>query len=154
MKIINEVLVHTSSVSKYQELKGKAYLKVARYLKNSPPNEVSSLLKVLDPSLIEMSATHSQSSVENSIDFAFAKAIENNKEDGRPWFEYATHYYKQGWRILDEVLRPESSMTIVLWARENIGSILDTNPSVDKKQTKKVVLINIIIYYEKLTLLL
>lgn len=149
MKMINEVLVHTSSVSKYQELKGKAYLKIARYLKNSPSNEVSSLLKILDPSLIEMSATQEQSSVENSIDFAFAKAIENNKEDGRPWFEYATHYYKQGWRILDEVLRSDSSMTIVLWARERIGDILNADPSVDKKQIEKVLLRNICIYQER-----
>lgn len=139
MKTINEVLLHTASVPQYQELKGKAYLKIARYLKNSPASEVMSLLEKLDSNLMEMSATNLQSSVENSIDFALAKSIEYNKEDGRPWFEYATHYYKQGWRILDEVLRPESSMTIVLWAKEKISSVLeDVDCGVDRTQIEKV----------------
>ncbi|CAO3626259.1 unnamed protein product [Mucor hiemalis] len=140
MKTINEVLLHTASVPQYQELKGKAYLKIARYLKNSPASEVMSLLEKLDSNLMEMSATNLQSSVENSIDFALAKSIEYNKEDGRPWFEYATHYYKQGWRILDEVLRPESSMTIVLWAKEKISSVLeDVDCGVDRTQIEKTI---------------
>lgn len=139
METINEVLVHTSSVPEYQELRSKAYLKVALYLKNSPVGEVTTLLKKLDTKLMEMSATDLQSSVENSIDFALEKSIENNTEDGRPWFEYATHYYKQGWRILDEVLRPNSSMPIIIWASEKIQLVLEgVDANIDKKQTEKV----------------
>lgn len=139
METINEVLVHTSSVPEYQELRSKAYLKVALYLKNSPMSEVETLLKKLDTKLMEMSATDLQSSVENSIDFALEKSIENNTVDGRPWFEYATHYYKQGWRILDEVLRPNSSMPIITWASQKIQHVLEgADATIDKKQIEKV----------------
>lgn len=141
METINEVLVRTSSSPEYEELKSKAYLKVARYLKNSPANEVPTLLKKLDSRLMVMSSTTLQSSVENSIDFALDKSIENNTEDGRPWFEYATHYYKQGWRILDEVLRPDSSMPIVAWASKEIQLSLEKcDPSTDKIYIEKVCL--------------
>ena len=139
MKTINQVLFHTSSTSKYQELNGKAYLKIARYLKSVPANEGEALLKSLDSDLMETATTALQSSVENAIDFALEKATENNKEDGRPWFDYATHYYKQGWRILDEVLRSDSTMTSILWAREKMDTILSTDASIDdKKQVEKV----------------
>jgi tetratricopeptide (TPR) repeat protein len=139
METINEVLLQTSEIPAYKELKGKAYLKVARFLKDSPAEEVPELLKKLDSSLMEMAATDLQSSVENSIDFALEKSIENNIADGRPWFEYATHYYKQGWRILDEALRPDPSMPIVIWASEKIQKILASgDDSIDKKHVEKV----------------
>lgn len=139
METINEVLLQTSEIPAYKELKGKAYLKVARYLKDSPVEEVPELLKKLDPSLMEISATNLQSPVENSIDFALEKAIENNIADGRPWFEYATHYYKQGFRILDETLRPDPSMPIVLWASAKIQPIIaSSDQSLDAKQIEKV----------------
>ncbi|KAI8090817.1 hypothetical protein BDF21DRAFT_412239 [Thamnidium elegans] len=141
METINEVLVHTSSAPEYEELKSKVYLKVARYLKNSPVSEVPTLLKKLDPKLMIMSPTVLQSSVENSVDFALDKSIENNTEDGRPWFEYATHYYKQGWHILDELLRPDSSMPIIVWASKKIQCALEhSDESIDKKHIEKTIL--------------
>lgn len=139
MQTVNDVLIYTNSVPGYEELKSKTYLKVARYLKSSPDEEVSGLLQTLDPSLMEMNATDLQSSVEVTIDFALKKSIENNTGDGRPWFEYATHHYKQSWRILDELSRPESSVCVVSWAIEKIGGFLEVaDPTVDKEQAQKV----------------
>jgi hypothetical protein len=139
MKTVNDVLIYTSSASGYEELKSKTYLKIARYLKTSPDEEVAGLLKTLDPNLIEMKATDLQSSVEVTIDFALKKSIENNTGDGRPWFEYATHHYKQGWRILDELLKSESSVCVVSWATEKIESLIENaDPTVDKEQVQKV----------------
>jgi hypothetical protein len=139
MKTVSDVLLFTTSVPGYEELKSKTYLMVARYLKTSPDEEVAGLLETLNPNLMEMNATDLQSSVEVTIDFALKKSIENNTGDGRPWFEYATHHYKQGWRILDELLRPESSVSVVSWATEKIESFVEiADPTVDKGQVQAV----------------
>lgn len=140
MKTANSVLVHVTSAPGYQDLKSKTYLKVARYLKNCPDNEVEGLLHQLNPNLIEMNATDLQSSVEVSIDDALEKSIENNTTDGRPWLEYATHYYKKGWRILDDISKIDLSMPAVLWARNKIQDVLNQAKfaSVDTKQIEKV----------------
>lgn len=140
MKTANSVLVHVTSAPGYEDLKSKTYLNVARYLKNCPDNEVEGLLHQLDSSLIKIKATDLQSSVEVSIDDALEKSIENNTTDGRPWFEYATHYYKQGWRILDDITKADLSMPAVLWARNKIQNVLNEakDESIDSKQIEKV----------------
>lgn len=141
MKTANSVLVHVTSAPGYEDLKSKTYLNVARYLKNCPDNEVEGLLHQLDSSLIKIKATDLQSSVEVSIDDALEKSIENNTTDGRPWFEYATHYYKQGWRILDDITKTDLSMPAVLWARNKIQNVLNEakDESIDSKQIEKVI---------------
>lgn len=140
MKTANSVLVHVTSAPGYEDLKSKTYLNVARYLNNCPDNEVEGLLHQLDSSLIKIHATDLQSSVEVSIDDALEKSIENNPADGRPWFEYATHYYKQGWRILDDITKTDLSMPAVLWARNKIQSVLNEaeDESINSKQIEKV----------------
>lgn len=141
MKTANNVLMHVTSAPGYEDLKSKTYLRVARYLKNCPDTEVEDLLHQLDPGLIKMQATDLQSSVEVSIDDALEKSIENNTTDGRPWFEYATHYYKQGWRILDDITKADVSMPAVVWAKNKIQSVLSDaakDSSMDSKQVEKV----------------
>ncbi|GAN02379.1 hypothetical protein MAM1_0021c01822 [Mucor ambiguus] len=140
MKTANSVLMHVTSAPGYEELKSKTYLRVARYLKSCPDTEVEGLLYQLDASLVKMQATDLQSAVEVSIDDALEKSIENNTSDGRPWFEYATHYYKQGWRILDDVTKADVSMPAVLWAKKKIQGVLGdavSNASMDSKQVEK-----------------
>ena len=141
MRTANSVLVHITSVPGYEDLKSKTYLNVARYLKNCPDNEAEGLLRQLDSNLIKINATDLQSSVEVSIDDALEKSIENNPADGRPWFEYATHYYKQGWRILDDITKTDLLMPAVLWARHKIQSVLIEveDESIDLKQIEKVI---------------
>ncbi|KAI9470908.1 MAG: hypothetical protein EXX96DRAFT_603026 [Benjaminiella poitrasii] len=140
MRTANDVLSHVASTIGCEELKSKTYLRVARYLSNCPENEASGLLEQLDPNIIEMKDSGLQSSVEASINDALQKSIENNTIDGRPWFEYATHYYKQGWRILDEVSRPDSSMPAVVWAGKKIRKTVEAiEPSVNLKQIEKTI---------------
>ncbi|KAL7335617.1 hypothetical protein PS15p_201064 [Mucor circinelloides] len=142
MKTANNVLMHVTSAPGYEDLKSKTYLRVARYLKNCPDTEVEDLLHQLDPGLVKMQATDLQSSVEVSIDDALEKSIENNTTDGRPWFEYATHYYKQGWRILDDITKADVSMPAVVWAKNKIQSVLSDaakDSSIDSKQVEKMI---------------
>ncbi|KAI8636905.1 hypothetical protein BD408DRAFT_425387 [Parasitella parasitica] len=140
MKTANNVLVHVMSAPGYEELKSMTYLKVARYLKSCPDNQVEELLHQLDTTLIKTEATDLQSSVEVSIDDALEKSIENNTTDGRPWFEYATHYYKQGWRILDDITKTDISMPAVAWANNKIQKVLiqAEDMPIDAKQVDKI----------------
>ncbi|OBZ86292.1 Serine/threonine-protein kinase SMG1 [Choanephora cucurbitarum] len=124
MKIASDILVQLDEVEGSEELKSKTYLKIARYLKNCPDEEVNNLVSQLDPKVIKMDSNELHSSAELCINDALEKSIENNTGDGRPWFEYATHFYKQGWRILDELLRPDSAMPIVLWVNKKLCDAL------------------------------
>lgn len=127
MQKANEVLTYVTSVPDFEELKSKTFLKIARYLKSCPDREVSNLLGQLDPGLVRMQETHLESSVEVSINYALEKSIENNTIDGRPWFEYATHYYKSSWRILDDMLKPNPSVQAVIWATEKMEKVLKSS---------------------------
>lgn len=138
MQKANQVLTYVTSVSGFDDLKSKTYLKIARYLKNCPDSEVNNLLGELNPGLVSMEGTSLESSVEVSINFALEKSIENNTIDGRPWFEYSTHYYKQGWRILDDMLKETPSVQAILWASSKIEEVLANNMISDVLQTRKV----------------
>ncbi|CEP17686.1 hypothetical protein [Parasitella parasitica] len=141
MQTANSVLGHVTSEPGHEDLKSKTYLKIARYLKNCPDSQVVELLDQLDSSLINTNATDLQSSAEVSIDDALEKSIENDTTDGRPWFEYATHYYKQGWRILDGCARTDIFMPAVSWASQKIQGILSQagDMSFDRKQVEKAI---------------
>ncbi|KAI8353363.1 hypothetical protein BD560DRAFT_357697 [Blakeslea trispora] len=135
MRTASDILVQLNEVKGSEELKSKTYLKIARYLKNCPDDEVDGLVSQLDSKIIKMGSNELHSSVELCINDALEKSIENNTGDGRPWFEYATHFYKQGWRILDELLKPDSTMSIVTWASNKLHDALSSsdNEVVDLK---------------------
>lgn len=141
MQKANEVLTYVASVPDFDELKSKTYLKIARYLKNCPDSEVDNLLCELSPKLVHMDATRFESSAEVSIKFSLEKSIENNTMDGRPWFEYATYYYKQSWRILDDMLRENPTVQAVVWATDEIEkALVNNNSDTDVSQKRKVII--------------
>ncbi|KAI9280466.1 hypothetical protein BY458DRAFT_584368 [Sporodiniella umbellata] len=136
MGSLNSIVLHVASEDK--ELGSKAYRSIARYLQTCPEDQASDLFKKLDASFIQHKATTMQSSVETCIDYALEKSIETNTTDGRPWFEYATHNYKQAWRILEEMVRPESTMTVILWAKKHIQmNLLDIDNDIDREKVEK-----------------
>jgi tetratricopeptide (TPR) repeat protein len=139
MDTLNTIMTHVASVPEYKELASRTYRNIARYLKSSPEDKATSLLEKLDPNFVKRVATEMQSPVEACIDNALEKSIETNTTDGRPWFEYATHHYKQGWRILEEILQPEPTIAIAVWAKAEIQKNLTyADDTVDKKQLEKV----------------
>ncbi|RCH98888.1 Serine/threonine-protein kinase smg1 [Rhizopus azygosporus] len=151
MDTLNGILSHIVSAPEHKELKSKTYRNIARYLKSSPEDKVSGLLGKLNSNLVKRTATELQSSVEASIDYALEKSIETDTVDGRPWFEYATHHYKQGWRILDELTHSESTMTIVVWAKNQIQANLQSaDQTVDAKQTEQMI-IDLLLKYSSST---
>ncbi|CEG68582.1 hypothetical protein RMATCC62417_04816 [Rhizopus microsporus] len=151
MDTLNGILSHIVSAPEHKELKSKTYRNIARYLKSSPEDKVSDLLGKLNSNLVKRTATELQSSVEASIDYALEKSIETDTVDGRPWFEYATHHYKQGWRILDELTHSESTMTIVVWAKNQIqANLQSTDQTVDAKQTEQMI-IDLLLKYSSST---
>ncbi|KAG1138010.1 hypothetical protein G6F37_010859 [Rhizopus arrhizus] len=140
MDTLNTIMTHVASVPEYKELASRTYRNIARYLKSSPEDKATSLLEKLDPNFVKRVATEMQSPVEACIDNALEKSIETNTTDGRPWFEYATHHYKQGWRILEEILQPEPTMAIAVWAKAEIQKNLTyADNTVDKKQLEKMI---------------
>ncbi|KAI8877781.1 hypothetical protein K501DRAFT_229661 [Backusella circina FSU 941] len=139
---INTVLVNVTSMRGYDTLKSKSYLKVARYLKGCPEADAATIANNLDKILFPVPKENLQSYAEVCVDYALVKSIEKNLTDGRPWFEYAAHNYKQGWKILDEVLRTESSVSIVIWAKSTISEYLSEldRSTVDVQQLEKSVM--------------
>ncbi|KAI8144500.1 hypothetical protein BJV82DRAFT_537101 [Fennellomyces sp. T-0311] len=111
-----------------KKLYSKACLEVARLLKTTYGDNDNPLLAKLDPEFIKAdgidSVSNLQSSAEIAIDIILKKSVENASLFRKPWFEYATYHYKQGWRILDDLPRSEPGMPIVLWARRKFREIL------------------------------
>jgi hypothetical protein len=156
---LNTVLVNVTSMRGYDTLKSKSYLKVARYLKGCPEADAVNVANGLDKTLFPVPKENLQSYAEACVDYALVKSIEKNLTDGRPWFEYAAHNYKQGWKILDEVLRTEPTISIVIWAKSNVldhlkqldTSILtvDIHQLEKVKKKKAVVCLYLTFYYYK-----
>ncbi|KAL0080268.1 hypothetical protein J3Q64DRAFT_1644429, partial [Phycomyces blakesleeanus] len=110
-----------------QLLESKACLMVAKLLKNASEENAVKLLAEYDPHPLAPKNSELQSPVELAIETAFEKSTAVAECCDGPWFEYATHNYKQGWRILDEISRDSSNMTIVVWAYQNLESALVSN---------------------------
>ncbi|KAI7861672.1 hypothetical protein BDF14DRAFT_1991502 [Spinellus fusiger] len=129
-----------------KELESKVYLKMAKLLKNTSEKEAETMLNTLEIHSITGNNSETQSAVELAIDTALEKALEMGEDWDIAWFEYATHYYKQGWRILDEMIKENPSMPIVVWAHNKITDALiatmshSSSNSVDYEQSKKALL--------------
>ncbi|KAG2222777.1 hypothetical protein INT45_013141, partial [Circinella minor] len=134
METLNEIIVGMEEGvgdAFTKKLHSKACLEAARLLKNSYNDNGDTetlLLDKLDPTLVNAEGMDSmyklQSPVEIAIDTLLKKSVKVSKLIRKPWFEYATYHYKQGWRILDELTRNEPSIPIVLWARQQLRDIL------------------------------
>ncbi|KAI8979953.1 hypothetical protein BDB01DRAFT_798216 [Pilobolus umbonatus] len=141
MDLLSEVIVNVAAVPGFEKLESNAYLKVARYLKNCPENEIALLLRKLRDGVIQAEGTELQSVLEVSIEYVLQKSIDTNSMDGRPWYEYASHQYKQGWRILEELTKSESNMTIVSWISKRIrDNLKDLDSISDKASTERAIL--------------
>ncbi|CAO3682136.1 unnamed protein product [Rhizopus stolonifer] len=139
MENLNTIITHVASAPEHKELGSKTYRSIARYLQSCPEDQASDLLEKLESSFVRPIVTEMQSPVEVYIDHALEKSIETNTIDGRPWFEYATHHYKQAWRILEEIVQPEPTMAIVLWAKEQIQmNLVGADETLDKKKIEKM----------------
>ncbi|KAI9495515.1 hypothetical protein BDB00DRAFT_927415 [Zychaea mexicana] len=131
MEVLNEIIVGMETEKDKKKLHSKACLEAARLLKasyNDGGDVETALLGKLDPTLVNAEGMDSvyklQSPVEIAIDTILKKSVQDSKLFRKPWFEYATYHYKQGWRILDELSRSEPGMPIVLWARQRLRDIL------------------------------
>lgn len=132
MEILNSIIVELDSQGR--RLQSKACFSAAKLLKAVSTGEhdgnVQALLAKLDPlPLGERSDTktqaHLQSSVEKAIDSLLQRSIGMGVVECKPWFEYATYHYKQGWRIVDELLHEKSTMPVIQWAREQISAAVN-----------------------------
>ncbi|KAG0185841.1 Serine/threonine-protein kinase smg1 [Apophysomyces sp. BC1034] len=123
IKVLSDILSRTGPIDRFKKLQSQSYIKVARLLKAASEEDAAALLNRMNLTLIEPKPCDLQSPVESAIDNALTKAVEKAATCGKTWFEYATHQYKQGWHILDELLRNGSSMTIMLWARRGIRTV-------------------------------
>ncbi|KAF7726030.1 Serine/threonine-protein kinase smg1 [Apophysomyces ossiformis] len=136
IKNLSDVLVEINTLHGFDKLQSQSYIKVARLLKAASNETAAALLAKFESKLIESKPRNMLSPVESAIDGALEKAVEKSTTCGKPWFEYATHQYKQGWRLLEEIIREDSTMTITLWARNKIKSVIE-NQEVDQPKLEK-----------------
>ncbi|KAI9017989.1 hypothetical protein CLU79DRAFT_837480 [Phycomyces nitens] len=124
IKTLRLICGNSSTEDVPQLLESKAYLMVAKLLKNASEENAAKLLGDYDPQSIASNALELQSPVELAIETAFEKSTAVASCCDGPWFEYATHNYKQGWRILDEISRDNSSMSVAIWAHQKLNNVL------------------------------
>ncbi|KAI8377636.1 uncharacterized protein BYT42DRAFT_614302 [Radiomyces spectabilis] len=122
------ILQSTESSPEYAVLQSKVCVKIAKLLDNAPENDTISLTEHLMnlSSTDTPSANQLYSPVEQAIDSAFEKAVEKSSSSADVWFEYATHHYKEGWRMLNELSREESQLAAILWVRNHLRAALES----------------------------
>ncbi|KAI8975372.1 hypothetical protein BDF20DRAFT_836780 [Mycotypha africana] len=132
IKGANLVLSNIRNILGYSDLEKKTLMEIAFYLKcclQQQPDVIEPMLQQLTSlaSVVKndrMPSNEMVSAVDLTIDYVLEQTI-NEEQEGKPWFEYATHHYKQGWRIMDDVLRKDgNTTTVVEWARKKLENIL------------------------------
>lgn len=125
-------------------LRSKIYLEMAKMLKGAldESEEEAILLSSLDRSFSTVNNPTDRliHETETTVDDYFEKSVLNAEQYGRPWFEYATYNYKQGWRLLDDIRRSKPSTSVAIWARSEIHAIIETQckSEADSSEKEKV----------------
>ncbi|KAG0244135.1 Serine/threonine-protein kinase smg1 [Mortierella sp. GBA43] len=104
----------------------KIFLKMAKWSRQTkPPLTEENLLSFerilgLDQGVEQQQ----QSRIELITSASLEKAVEVGSEYRKSWFEYGTHYYKQGWGILDELGSLRLHHPVATAANESLKEIL------------------------------
>lgn len=145
---LNKLIINLESTTndcEKQPLYSKACLAAAKLLKDESDSgrDVELLVNQIDSSLtttpstdIDNSIQRIQSPSDEIIHTMLNKSINDATTYSKPWFVYATHFYKQGWRILDDLARGDASVPIVSWAKNQFRQLMPNDEN--NVQTEKV----------------
>ncbi|KAI9321568.1 hypothetical protein BX666DRAFT_2023684 [Dichotomocladium elegans] len=121
-----------------ERLYGKACLAIAMILKedhddySKDPQFMNKLRHLQTPTEDATSMQSSQSPIETAITAVLRKPVDRSTKYSKPWFQYATYHYKQGWKILDDLVRSDPVMPVVSWAKSRlITQLKGDNDSVE-----------------------
>ncbi|KAF9364732.1 hypothetical protein BGX34_000626 [Mortierella sp. NVP85] len=122
----------------------KIYLKMAKWSRLTKPalnlNHIQSLEKILG--IQHEGEQLSQSRIESITSASLKEAVKVGRHFRKSWFEYGTHYYKQGWGILDELGTCRLHHPVATSANESLVELLSNagvkTPEVDAVNIFKV----------------
>jgi hypothetical protein len=108
-------------------LQSKIYLKMAKWSRSTKPQlsegNVEAFEDILD--LSHGTEQTPQARIETITATCLKKAIEIGPNYRKSWFALGTHYYKQGWGILDELGSFRFHHPIAIASNETLKSILE-----------------------------
>lgn len=143
---LNKLIIGLEAMndSEKQPLYSKACLAAAKLLKDDSDSgrDVELLVNQIDATLTTSGTGNDhdiqqmQSPSDIAIHTMLNKSINDATTYSKPWFVYATHFYKQGWRILDDLVRGDASVPIVTWAKSQFRQLMPNYDNID--QTEKV----------------
>lgn len=143
---LNRLIINLESTNDYekQPLYSKACLAAANLLKDESDSgrDVELLVNQIDATLttpstdIDDHMQRIQSPSDEVIHTMLNKSINDATTYSKPWFVYATHFYKQGWRILDDLVRGDATVPIVSWAKNQFRQLMPNDENI--VQTEKV----------------
>ncbi|KAI7882592.1 hypothetical protein K492DRAFT_235954 [Lichtheimia hyalospora FSU 10163] len=145
MAQLNKLISNLEATNDYekQPLYSKACLTAANLLKDESDSgrDVELLVNQIDSTLTtsvngdDNNIQRIQSPSDALIHTMLNKSINDATTYSKPWFMYATHFYKQGWRILDDLVRGDANVPIVTWAKSQFRQLMPNDENI--AQTEK-----------------